>query len=459
MRIGKLYLKIFFSFILILFVTELLIVVFFAILIGGNSRRRFLPYVEAYALLLRESIEYRLQDAPELSLIENTSVHELVKKFDQTEGLNVWITSSSDKTLIGTSPVEGRAFHIRRREWTGTYYRNRTHGRYMPFFISIPFQLQNKREGYINLLIKRPEQRVLVKPFVAGIAGIGAGIALLLFPVSRLISRPLEKLQRSVQRIKGGDLGHRAEEKSRDEIGDLVRAFNQMADRIERMITGSRELSSNVSHELRSPLARMRVAEELLRDGLEKGEKEECRSLLNSIRDEIEEMDTLIGKILQLAKLDLRYIPKIIQQVDITSLVQETLKKYSQSIRKKNITTTFSIPDGKILVNINHEDLRTVFSNIVDNAVKFTPAGGEIRLETKKKDGTVVILLTNSCREDLHLEEAKIFEPFYRERQSGDRGSGLGLAITKRIVENNGGKIGAKLKNDLFTVKVMFIIS
>jgi len=403
-------------------------------------------------VLLREEVENRLKGASKNQPGDTGGVDELLNRLNQLSGVSIWITSESGETLFGSPGIHTSDAPVMGKKRVGSMYVNRVHGRQNHLSISVPFQISEGREGFINIIFSRPDRALLVKPFVAGIAIIGAVISLMLRPVSRLISRPLEKLQHSVQRITQGDLSHRAEERSRDEIGNLVKAFNRMAGQVERMISGTRELSAHISHELRSPLTRIRVAQELLRNASSEGKLEGSGHLLDCIEGEIEEMDLLIGKILELSKLDMRHSHKSGQQLDMTKLLRDTVEKFSSSIEKKSLSMNTVIPERAAIVKGDQEDLRTCVSNLVDNAIKYTPSSGEVVIELHEKGAGFEINLTNSCRKNARIDDARLFEPFYRETQSGVSGSGLGLAIAKKIIESHAGRIHAHFKAGRFTI-------
>ncbi len=454
MKIGKLYLKIFFSFVLILFVTEILITIFFAFLVGGNARKRFAPYIEAHAHVLKALIEERIESAPKVPVGDNQAIRDLIVELSRLYNARVWISSARGETLVSSFSGDEPPVSVRNRKKVSNFYINVTHRRHRPLYISIPFHGQDNEEGLINLLFEPLDQRVLLKPFIAGLAGIGVGIALLLFPVSRLITRPLEDLQVSVQRITRGDLSHRTSTKSKDEIGELVRAFNKMAAQIERMISGTRELTANISHELRSPLARIRVAEELLRDSFARQGKHEYIRHLDTIRDEIEEMDNLIGQVLKLSKLDVQHTSGELKVINLSDIARDLLKKYLPSIQRKSIDLTVEIPEGDVFVSGNEQDMRSALSNIIDNAVKFAPRGGVIDFEMLKNENCTRIALTNSCETDYKVDIERIFEPFFRAKHSAASGSGLGLTITKKVVNNHNGRLEARLGKHQFIVEI-----
>jgi len=187
------------------------------------------------------------------------------------------------------------------------------------------------------------------------------------------------------------------------------------------MIQGGKELTANISHELRSPLARIRVAEELLREKCDATGEKELKRHLDSIQGDIEEMDRLIGQILDLSKMDLHDVPlNLLKAVRLT-------KEFS-----------FNQP----FVG-DRKALRTAFSNILDNAAKFVPEKGNLIVKVISENDWLKISITNSSDPISPEDLERIFEPFYRQRETSKRGSGLGLAITKKIIERHGGSIRA----------------
>ncbi len=451
MKIGKLYLKIFLYFILILVVTEILIFGFFRFAVIGRTGNRFAPSIRAHTFVLKELIEDRINREPDKPLAENQSLLELLIRLDQLYNARIWITSQDNRVLVRSFEGEAAVIYMKRMKRLRHFYVNR----YASHFISIPLDLPGNEEGFLNLDFKRIENRHMQRPFAIGLVLIGLAIALLLLPVSRYITRPLEGLRQSVLRIADGDLSGRATAKGKDEIGDLVKAFNSMAEKIERMVIGMRELTANISHELRSPLARIRVEKELLMENLEKLDKVEFERHLKSVEDEIEEMDRLIGQVLKLSKLDVKKGSKKMEEVDITEIARGLIKKFSQSIQHKYILLEMDIPQKPILLYSDHEDIQVALSNLLDNAVKFTPHYGKIEFRILKRiDGIEITIFNN--HEPLYEEDLKrIFEPFYRVKKSEASGTGLGLSITKKIIENHNGLLEASQVENGLKMRIM----
>ena len=285
--------------------------------------------------------------------------------------------------------------------------------------------------------------------FALGLALVGAVIALLVLPVSRLISRPVNRLRDSALRLSKGELSHRVNVKSRDEIGELGRAFNHMADRLQRMIQGGKELTAHVSHELRTPLARMRIAEEMLREDIERRDFAKVERHLDDVREDIEELDQLIGRILMLSKLDIQEEPLRFETFNPVDLVTEILDRLGPSTERKNLRVTRDLSFDPPFSG-DRGALKTTFANVLENAVKYVPEGGEVRVEMRSEGELLKLGISNSFDAIPEKVLANLFEPFYRGETGTQRGSGLGLAITRKVVESHGGTIQAMNAPDGF---------
>jgi two-component system sensor histidine kinase CpxA len=215
-----------------------------------------------------------------------------------------------------------------------------------------------------------------------------------------------------------------------------------MADKLEKMIQGGKELTANFSHELRTPLARIRVAEELLRKKLERLDKNDWERYVDDIREDIEELDRLIGQILDLSKMDLYDAPLNLEIIDPSKLINQLLERLENTLNRKGLNLTKKLSFDPPFLG-DKGALRTALSNILENAVKFTAEKGDMSVKMCSENEWLNIRVTNSSKpmskEDLDM----IFEPFYRAEKIFKKGSGLGLAITKKIVERHGGGIKA----------------
>jgi len=213
-----------------------------------------------------------------------------------------------------------------------------------------------------------------------------------------------------------------------------------MTDKLERMIISSKELTANVSHELRTPLTRIRIAEELLREKLGKGNFKEYERHLDEIREDISELDSLTGRILELSRLDIQESPLKFESLNPSDLINDLLERLKPVMDRKDLRVKTDLSSDSPLMG-DREALRLALLNILDNAAKFTPPKGDIIVKMYSKQGFLEISVTNSFEKLAEEDLTRIFDPFHRTGRSKAAGSGLGLTITKKIIERHGGKI------------------
>jgi two-component system sensor histidine kinase CpxA len=375
-------------------------------------------------------------------LSKNEPLREFILDFGEILGAKVWLQNSdgtvSVKSFKGEVPVMVEQLKKKRLRDYGSF--KLYHRRHSNFYAVIPIAFPKGEKGSIHILFDpqgslRPEGG-----FALGLAVIGLIVALLIIPVSRFITNRVKQLEQSVLRIAEGDLSHRAAVKGKDEIGELARAFNHMTDKLERMITSSKELTANVSHELRTPLTRIGVAEELLREKLEKGNFKEYERHLDDIREDIGELDRLTGRILELSRLDIHESPLKFESLNPSDLINDLLKRLKPVMDRKDLRVKTDLSSDSPWM-ADREALRLALLNILDNAAKFTPQKGDIIVKMHSQQGFLEISVINSFEKLAEEDLARIFDPFHRTGRSKAPGSGLGLTITKKIIERHGGKI------------------
>ena len=446
MKPGKLYIKIFISFVIVLIITEILIFGLFVFTAGRSARSRIERYVNAQSAVVRQYVETTIRSEPHVGLSENRSLRRLIHDLGNIYQAKVWLTRTDGNSIIqsfeGSIPEDTSKFHQKHTRTPTANEPYHSIRRGFVHYIRMPVEFQEGEKGNIHLLFENAKGDHPEGLFALGLLAIGLVIALLVVPVSRRITNPLNRLRDSALKIADGDLTHRAKVKSRDEIGELGRALNHMAAHLEQMIRGGRELTANISHELRSPLTRIRIAEELIRERLDRGELQGVERHLDDIREDIEELDRLVGQVLVLSKMDLCEAGLNLEPFDMAGLLSELLERLRLSIRRKALKVqTHFVCDSPVLGD--REALRTALSNILDNAVKFTPERGRVEIEASSEEDGVRVSVTNTF-EALSMEDlALLFDPFYRVKPTQAGGSGLGLAITKKIIERHGGEIEA----------------
>jgi two-component system sensor histidine kinase CpxA len=442
MKPGRLYLKIFLSFLAILFITEVFIFALFMMIPGRDFRARFEHYTKGKVLIVKEVVEDKIRSAPTTELSKNEPLREFILDFGEILGAKVWLQNSdgtvSVKSFKGEVPLMVEQLKKKRLRDYGSF--KLYHRRHSNFYAVIPIAFPKGEKGSIHILFDpqgslRPEGG-----FALGLAVIGLIVALLIIPVSRFITNRVKQLEQSALRIAEGDLSHRAAVKGKDEIGELARAFNHMTDKLERMITSSKELTANVSHELRTPLTRIGVAEELLREKLEKGNFKEYERHLDDIREDIGELDRLTGRILELSRLDIHESPLKFESLNPSDLINDLLKRLKPVMDRKDLRVKTDLSSDSPWM-ADREALRLALLNILDNAAKFTPQKGDIIVKMHSQQGFLEISVINSFEKLAEEDLTRIFDPFHRTGRSKAPGSGLGLTITKKIIERHGGKI------------------
>jgi two-component system sensor histidine kinase CpxA len=308
------------------------------------------------------------------------------------------------------------------------------------------------KHRYTLVLGFPPGPRVFIGPRGVPFTGLFIGVlssGLVCYLLSWYLTKPIVRLRMATRQLAAGDLSARTGAPSaarRDEVAGLMRDFDAMAERIETLLKAQSRLLNDVSHELRSPLARLNVALGLARQrtGVESVD------MLDRIELEASRLNELIGRILTLARLEdgEQLVPQT--PVALAELVESVTEdaEFEAQARRCHVRTT--IPEGEWIVRGNASLLHSAVENVVRNAIRYTHEGSSVEVE-----------LTNQVRSGkreavLRVSDAgpgvpadaleKLFEPFYRldearGRQTG--GVGLGLAITERAVRFHGGKVAA----------------
>jgi signal transduction histidine kinase len=269
---------------------------------------------------------------------------------------------------------------------------------------------------------------------------LGLGV-LLCYLLAWNLASPMRKLQRTVDRFGRGDLSVRAEAKRHDELGDLARTFNQMADRIEMLLNAERRLLLDISHELRSPLARLSVAVELARSGDSES--------LDRIQKEVERLNELISELLQVTRAEGDPGRRVDEPVDARELLSDLVYDTSIEAHAKGAEVAL---DSTVPVSLrgDPELLRRAVENVVRNAIRYAPAGTAIDIGLTTREPLAIITVRDRGPGVPSDSLIRIFDAFYRvdtDRNRGSGGVGLGLAIARRAIELHHGRIKAENMN------------
>jgi two-component system sensor histidine kinase CpxA len=268
---------------------------------------------------------------------------------------------------------------------------------------------------------------------------LAAGV-LLCYWLAMYLTSPVRKLEKAVERFGRGDLSARVGSNRRDELGDLARTFDRMAGRTETLLTAERRLLLDISHELRSPLARLGVAVELARSG------DDLNSALNRIQKESDRLNALVGQLLQVTRAEgdpsslggapLR-LDELVQQLVDDSSIEAAARGCKLKYEKREPVTVAGDP----------ELLRRAVENVIRNAIRHAPRETAVEVSLARNNGKAVVGVRDRGSGVPEEALSQLFDAFYRVEGDRDRASGgigLGLSIARRAIELHRGSIRAR---------------
>jgi signal transduction histidine kinase len=261
------------------------------------------------------------------------------------------------------------------------------------------------------------------------------------FLLIRRVLKPLSQMTDVTSKIASGDYSKRVSVTTRDEISQVAQALNRMADSLQQIEQLRKDMVANVAHELRTPLTNMRGYIEGLTDGVVPAAPENFELL----QEETLRLVALVEDLLQLSKADAAMVTFQPAVVDLAELVDTSLDLFRSAINEKSLSIVKHIQKDATFVSADRDKLMQVIHNLVDNATRYTPQGGNIAITTYPRDGAVRIEFANDCTDVSKEDMALIFERFYRGERSRSRklgGSGIGLSIVRELVEMHGGEVG-----------------
>lgn len=287
------------------------------------------------------------------------------------------------------------------------------------------------KSSLFSTLLKRLIPALVIVLLLALLATIG---------LSRRILRPLEKMKIAVQQMERGDLTQRVEVISSDEIGDLARAFNSMAENLSRTEQLRRNMVADVAHELRTPLTNIRCQIEAIEDGLAVSNRE----VLSSLHEETMLLSRMIDDLRDLALADAGQLVIDPQPVSLVETIDNVTTALRARLATANVHLDVEIPGELPLVRADSVRIGQVLRNLLENALAQTVSGGTIGIRAINRSGEVRIEVRDSGPEISPEHVPQIFERFYRTDPSRSRktgGAGLGLAIVQQIVNAHGGRV------------------
>ncbi|HEY0738454.1 MAG TPA: ATP-binding protein [Herpetosiphonaceae bacterium] len=273
-------------------------------------------------------------------------------------------------------------------------------------------------------------------------SAIGAtGIALLLgIVLARTLTHPVRELTAATQAVARGGLGEQVRVRSRDELGILAASFNQMSQDLAHASTLRRQMTADIAHDLRTPLSVILGYTEALRDG-----KLPCdQEIFDTLHTEAQHLQHLIDDLRTLSLTDAGELPLTRQPVVPQALLERTVAAYRTHAQARGIALEVRATTDVPAIEVDPERMTQVLSNLLSNALRFTPSGGTITVRAAADNNQTQLIVQDTGSGIKPEDLPHIFERFYRAdpaRQQGNSSSGLGLAIAKGIVEAHGGTI------------------
>ncbi len=380
----------------------------------------------------------RLEDLLADNEINSEIIVSLLNRTANERGLRITLMDTEDLPIVETP---GSAPRVPHRRWHEMEIRNRPCEVSGPpgLHVRIPVTFEGRRvatllvSGHIHSLESRTA-------FIHGLFAIGlvglAGIVLLTF----YVTAPLRRMRRSMDRVAAGDLEHRVKVKGGDEVAQMGTSFNTMADRIKEMIVGQKELLAGVSHELRSPLARMKVNLELLRgEGVP-------TSRLDELESEVDSIDGLIEELLVASRLDLGSATLAPVDLLLDDLVEQAWGRVAEEARQRGMNLKRDLAEEAGTIHMDPSLGRRILGNLFENAVRYA-ARGNVTVSSRRQGAAIEVAVSDEGPGVSEDHRERLFEPFFRADPSRSRktgASGLGLMIVRRAVEAHGGTVRAE---------------
>ncbi len=436
----RLYTRIYWHFLLVLVVVAALMGGVFATDWRGRMLRDYAERLVTHAASLM---------APKMAIPDQRE--RLARHLADEFGLDVTVRDASYRalTIVGPELPPPTAEEMPHVEAASHHFK---HGR--GWFVVAPIR-DPATSAFLGIVETTRSRRMgggdLLRP-AATVALLLLIVALATAPLARRISRPVERLTEASRRFGDGDLAYRVAtpqsgrwrrhhgRRANDELGELTRAWNEMAERIEKLVRGHRELLANVSHELRSPLQRIRVALELLPEDL----ASTVVSRLDDVKLDLTELERLIDDVLTTSRLEAAGLPTRIDRVDVGAL----LAALGERARLDPVTAGKEVrvagAAGAIEVFADGALLKRALWNLIENAAKY--GAPPITLAAELRVDRVALSVTDEGAGIAPGERERVLEPFYRADKARTPGAaaggfGLGLTLARRIAEVHGGTI------------------
>lgn len=296
-----------------------------------------------------------------------------------------------------------------------------------------------KKDEVIDMFLSSAHRGLAWGALLSLAGGLAVGFGLI-----RMVLGPLYQMIRITRRISAGDFSARAPVSAQDEVGELGRAFNAMTNNLQRIEDLRKRMVVDIAHELRSPLTNIRGYLEALSTGV----MEPTQQTIEALHDETRRLSNLTEDLMRLSAADAARLTLRRTSADPRLTLMQTLQLFKTHFADKDITVEPPAEGATGEIAVDVEKLQQIFQNVLDNAWRYTPRGGRLKIAIERASRGIRVTLANTgdpiAQEHLPL----MFERFYRldaarSRESGG-GAGIGLSIVKELVEAHGGEVRAE---------------
>ena len=291
---------------------------------------------------------------------------------------------------------------------------------------------------------ERAAKRAVRVAWIAASFAVILGIILSIL-LTRTVVEPLRRLGKGAREIAAGRFDYRMEVTGRDELADVGREFNSMTSRLAELDGMKKDFLARVSHDLKTPLSSMQETNAALLDDLAGPLSTQQRRLITLNTESGQRLSVMLGKLLDLSRVEAGLTPAF-QVVDVRDLTRRSVELANQSAARRGVRLTLTAPDGPSLIRADAGGVTQVVDNLVENAIKFSPADSEVRVSVTDRPSAdeVTVTVADQGPGIPVNERDRVFDRFYQTasgRAVADRGVGLGLTICREIVASHGGRI------------------
>jgi len=327
----------------------------------------------------------------------------------------------------------------------------------------IPMYNEGVFEGAIMMstplkYMKEPLDKVYNIIWFSAFIAITGSFFILYYFSQKIIIKPLQEINNAVSKISQGEVGKRVKVHSTDEIGELGKAFNSMADSLEQVDRNRQRFIANVSHELRSPITSIKGFIGGILDGVIPKEKENY--YLGITNDEIQRLTRLVNDLLDLTAIESGQLSLYVNVIDINEVIRLCVTKFGIQVDAKRVNVDVLFEGNSLYVLADRDRIIQVITNLIDNAIKYVSDGGKIKITTKTKGTKAYVSVFNDGPEIVEEDLKHIWDRFYKADKSrtSKSSTGLGLPIVRSILSQHGEDIWVENKkgdgvNFIFTLK------